>query len=94
MSVPATAPGPLLVSVPIHRLKIAAGAVKADNVYPAVVASVSYLGPIVQLTLLIEEVAFESYAPAVPETEALRPGDTVQAGWDAADVIVIPGRSG
>jgi putative spermidine/putrescine transport system ATP-binding protein len=94
MIVPATAPGPLLVSVPIHRLKLAAAAVKADNVYPAAVASVSYLGPIVQLSMLIEEIEFESYAPATPETEALRPGDTVQAGWDAADVIVIPGRNG
>jgi ABC-type Fe3+/spermidine/putrescine transport system ATPase subunit len=94
MTMAATAPGPLLVSVPIHRLKIAAGTVKADNVYPAVVTSVSYLGPIVQLSLMIEEVAFESYAPAVPETEALRPGDMVQAGWDAADVIVIPGKDG
>ncbi|MGH6901776.1 MAG: ABC transporter ATP-binding protein [Geminicoccaceae bacterium] len=93
MTVPAAAPGPLLISVPVHRLKIAA-AVSADNVYPAVIASVSYLGPIVQLSMLIEEIAFESYAPATPETEALRPGDRVQAGWDAADVVVIPGANG
>ncbi|MGH6884830.1 MAG: TOBE domain-containing protein, partial [Geminicoccales bacterium] len=93
MTVPVSAPGRLLVSVPIHRLKIAAGPVSADNVYPAVLTSVSYLGPIVQLSMLIEEIAFESYAPASPETEALRPGDKVQAGWDAADVIVVPDRN-
>jgi putative spermidine/putrescine transport system ATP-binding protein len=94
MAVGAARAGPLLVSVPVHRLKIGQRRVKADNVYPAVVESVSYLGPIVQLSLRIEGIAFESYAPAAPETEVLRPGDKVRAGWDASDVIVIPGGSG
>ncbi len=91
MSIPAGRPGPALVSVPVHRLKIAAGELRADNLYRAVVEDVSYLGPAIQLTLNVAGATLESYALTSAETQSLRPGDQVQAGWDAADVIVIPG---
>ena len=94
MALPPRAPGPLLVSVPIHLIKVSGAPIKADNIYAAVVESVSYLGPIVQLFLLVDGVTLESYATASPETEALRPGDQVHAGWNAADVVIIPGRAG
>jgi ABC-type Fe3+/spermidine/putrescine transport system ATPase subunit len=94
MALPPRAPGPLLVSVPIHLIKVSGAPIKADNIYAAVVESVSYLGPIVQLFLRVDGVTLESYATASPETEALRPGDQVHAGWNAADVVIIPGRAG
>jgi ABC-type Fe3+/spermidine/putrescine transport system ATPase subunit len=88
---PAAPPGPAVVSVPVHRLQVARDPVGAEAMFPATVESATYLGPIVQLTVLIEGIPFESYAPASRETETLKAGEAVHAGWNVEDLVVIPG---
>ena len=90
MALPGTINGPVQVSVPVHRVRVSRSKVDTANAYRGHVESVAYLGPVVQTTVLIGETSVESYLSSTPELEGLKAGETVEIGWDAADVIVIP----
>jgi putative spermidine/putrescine transport system ATP-binding protein len=90
MRVPAAPAGPATVSIPVHRVQIARAPIAAANAFPAILTAVTYLGPFMQLGLRVAGIDIECQLPSAPDIEALRPGDGVHAGWDAADVIMIP----
>jgi ABC-type Fe3+/spermidine/putrescine transport system ATPase subunit len=84
--------GPITVSVPVHHVQVARQPITADNTYKAVIETVGYLGPAVQLGLRVGNQLIESYRTTTAEFESLTEGETVNVGWNAADVIVIPER--
>ena len=90
VQVPATAPGPAIASIPVHRVQIAPAPVIVENCFSATVATVAYLGSFMQIGLNVENLVLECQLPSAPAIEALRPGDAVFAAWDRADVIMIP----
>lgn len=90
LQVPPTPLGPAVVSIPVHRVRIARTLVTAANSFTAPLTTVTYLGPFTQLGLRTGGIELECQLPSTPDIEALRPGDRVHAGWDADDVIMIP----
>jgi len=86
--------GPVTLSIPVHRIRIGPGAEACDTRLEAIVGDVGFLGPVVQVTLQAGPLRLESYATGTDATEALRPGDRVAIGWNAADLIEIPGGAG
>jgi ABC-type Fe3+/spermidine/putrescine transport system ATPase subunit len=89
-SVAGAAAGRAVISLPVHRIQVSRGPLDAENRHVATVESVSFLGPAIQLSLRVANTLLETYGASTPETEALAVGDKVNAGWNAADVIVIP----
>jgi len=83
-------PGPILVTVPVHRIRLTPGRAAGDNVRAATVAHVTFLGPAMQIGVEIGATALEIHAPSTAELEGLRPGDRVNVAWDMADVTPIP----
>ena len=83
-------PGPALVTIPVHRIRLSPGAVAGDNVRAATVARVTFLGPAMQIAVEIGTTALEVHVASTAELEGLRPGDCVNVAWDAADVTPIP----
>src|SRR5690606_10863036 len=74
---PAAASGRVEVSIPVHRVRVARGAVGTGNAFRGTVESVAYLGPVVQTTTLVGGTRIESYLSATPELEGLRAGEQV-----------------
>ncbi|MFI5015557.1 MAG: ABC transporter ATP-binding protein [Hyphomicrobiales bacterium] len=90
MRVPPAPPGPAMATIPVHRLQILRKAAAGANCFPARVASVSYLGPFVQISVDLEGLLLESHLPSTADIEALRAGDQIHVAWDPSDVILIP----
>lgn len=91
MALPRGVVGRVEVSIPVHRVRISRGGLATANAYRGTVESAAYLGPVVQVTTMLGEIHIESYLSATPELEGLKPGDSVEIGWEAEDAIVIPG---
>jgi ABC-type Fe3+/spermidine/putrescine transport system ATPase subunit len=89
-TLPGSAAGRALLSVPVHRIQVSRAPVAAENHRTATVESVGFLGPAIQFSLRVGNTLIETYGASTSETETLSIGDTVHVGWAGADVIVIP----
>ena len=65
---------------------------RSTNCYEARSTHVAYLGPFMQISVRSAGSTLESTSPRRAEIETLRVGDRVHAGWDARDVILVPGE--
>jgi ABC-type Fe3+/spermidine/putrescine transport system ATPase subunit len=90
MKVAAMPKGPALASILVHRLRIARGRPDAPNCFEATVTHVSFLGPIMQISVKIGDLALETQQPSSAEIESVRTGDRVYAAWNREDVVAIP----
>ena len=92
MQIPPASAGPVMVSIPVHRLQVSRKPVAATSSFAATVGHVSYLGPFMQITVRVGDITLESHQPSSRETETLRAGDPVRVSWDRGDVVLIPAQ--
>jgi putative spermidine/putrescine transport system ATP-binding protein len=71
-----------------EALRVATGGLGTDNVYPARVEDVIYLGGTSECRVTVGALRLSAVMPSAAAAQ-LRPGEQVSVGWDANDGVVV-----
>jgi ABC-type Fe3+/spermidine/putrescine transport system ATPase subunit len=77
-------------AIPSHLLRIQTGSSSVDNVFPARLSQLTYLGSNIQFSVELAGLTLTGEMSATGGTLAWRAGDDVVVCWSSSDMIEIP----
>ncbi len=88
---PLEGPDDVRFAIPGHLLEISSAPVARDNCFPGRLRKLSYLGPALSYVIDFDGLEISGEIPASRENMKLAAGESVYAGWNASDMIALPG---